>query len=148
MNMEKVYYCEECEAETRKYVLLCDGCNDRRLYNKAEKLTPDQYDGWIQRDGYGYNEGYFKSVDALVEWCEDEDIDLPDWVFCCEGTKHELDIDNAIENMLEDAFEDARDHLVDEKELFDFVKRWNAKQNIISYYPDYKRVVVLKGEAV
>ena len=68
---------------------------------------------------------------------------MPDWVYCCEGMNHVLDIDSAIESMLDEAYEDARDDLKDEKELYDFVEKWNAKQNIISYYPDYKRVVVL-----
>ena len=48
--------------------------------------------------------------------------------------------------MTEDAYEGADDHLVDVKELREFVEKWNAKQSIISYYPDYKRVVVLNWD--
>ena len=143
---KKAYLCEECGIGVAIYRKTCDTCNDKRLFSEAEKLIPEQYSGWVYREYYGHNNGYFESIDELIEWCEDGEIKLPEWVFCCKGERHLLDIDSAIESMLDEAYEDARYDLKDEKELYDFVEKWNAKQNIISYYPDYKRVVVLKGE--
>lgn len=146
----KLYICKYCEKPNKSDFCNCKIAQEKRYakrdinhYEKAEKLTPKQYDGWVYSDGLGYNEGYFDSTDALLEWCEDEEVEVPEFAFCCTEERHLLDIDSAIESMLEEAYEDARDYLKDEQELYDFVKKWNAKQNIISYYPDYKRVVVL-----
>ena len=148
----KLYICKWCDKPNKSDYCNCDTASRIRTYKamdahyeKAKRLLPEQYEGWIYAEGLGYNEGYFESVDTLIEYCEDEGIDVPDWVYCCEETSHTLDIDSAIDSMLDEAFEGARDHLKDEKELYDFVDKWNAKQSIISYYPDYKRVVVLKG---
>lgn len=148
----KLYVCKHCQRPNRTDYCNCKEAREARNkvaddahFEKAEKLTPEQYDSWVYVDGYGYNEGYFESVDALTEHCEGEDIPVPEWVYCCREMSHKLDIDSAIENMLDDAFEDARDHLVDEKGLYDFVDEWNAKQTLTSYYPDHKRVVVLRN---
>lgn len=139
-------FCEDCGVELKPwwYRTICKPCHEKRQFNNAEKLTPEQWDGWVQRDGYGYNEGYFESLDDLLEYCKDEDIKPPNWVFCCELVEHKLDIDDAIETMLEEAHEDARDYLINEDELRQFIEEWNAKQKVATYYPDYSRVVVLK----
>lgn len=143
----KLYVCKYCHKANKTDYCSCKEAREARdnaRFEKAEKLTPDQYDGWVYFDGMGYNEGYFESLNALIEHCEDEGIEAPGWVYCCTEMSHKLYIDSAIERMLDDAFEDARDHLVDEKELYDFVDKWNAKQTVTSYYPNYKRVVVLR----
>lgn len=147
----KLYICKHCQKGSGSDYCSCEKAREERIiqrdisyYEKAEKLSPVQYDGWVYFEGLGHNEGYFEGVDELIEYCEDEEIDMPDWVYCCKGERHLLDIDSAIESMVEEAYEDAREHLKDEKELYDFVEKWNAKQNIISYYPDYKRIVMLK----
>ena len=136
--------CEDCGKEIESYRIVCEPCYEKRQFDKAEKLTYAQWDGWVQRDGYGYNEGYFESVDDLLQHCEDEDIEPPDWVFCCESREHKLNADDILDNMLSDAHEDARDCIVDEEELCRFVKEWNAKQTVATYYPDYSKVVILK----
>lgn len=144
----KPRYCEDCgkELDPKWYRTVCEPCHITRLFSKAEKLT--EWDGWVYREGYGYNDGYFSSVDELLQYCEDEGEDPPEWVFVCSETKHELDTDNILENMLDDAYEGARDHLVDEKELYDFIEAWNKKQYVTSYYPDYKKVLIIEKEGV
>ena len=146
----KLYICKYCQKGNTSDYCNCKKAREERTikrdishYEKAEKLFPIQYDGWVYAEGLGYNEGYFESVGDLIEYCEDECISVPDWVYCCTEMNHALNIDSAIDSMLDEAHEDARDHLKDEKELYDFIEKWNARQNIISYYPDYKRVVVL-----
>ena len=139
-------FCEDCGVEIKKYLIRCKACGLKRKFERAEKLTPERYSGWVYSEEVdGYNEGYYADVDELVEYCEDNDVPVPDWVFCCTPYEFKLDIDSALERMTEDAYEGADDHLVDVKELREFVEKWNAKQSIISYYPDYKRVVVLKS---
>ena len=147
----KLYVCEYCGTLNKTSYCNCeearnerDGKIDQLNYERAEKLTPEQYDGWIYREGYGYEEGYFKDVETLEEYCEENNIELPAWVYCCELIDCKLNIDLAIEDMLEDSFEDARNRLKDENELYDFIEKWNAKQNIANIYPDRTRVVVFK----
>lgn len=149
----KLYICKHCQRPNRTDYCNCKEAREARNkvaddahFEKAEKLTPEQYGGWVYVDGLGFNEGYFDSVNALIEHCEDEGIEVPDWAYCCIEVNHELDIYSAIENMLDDAFEDARDCLVDENELYDFVAKWNSKQTVKSYYPDYKKAVLLQIE--
>lgn len=139
-------FCEDCGKELRPrwHSNICEPCRIERLFTKAKKLTPEQWDGWVQKDGYGYNEGYFESVDDLLECCKDEGIEPPDWVFCCGSIDHKLDADNILDDMLVDAYEDAREALVDEEELYQFIEAWNAKQKVATYYLDYTKVVVLK----
>ena len=114
------------------------------MFNRAEKLGI--WDGWIYCEEIGHNEGYFESVADLLEYCADEGIDVPGWAFICKEIRHGIDADRAIENMLDDAYEYAREHLVDEEELCEFIKEWNAKQDIVTYYPDYTKVVLIRHD--
>lgn len=138
-------YCEDCGIEVKKYRICCEPCGLNRQFEKAEKLQPEQGDGWVHSDEVGgYNEGYFSSLGALIDHCEDEGIPVPKWVFCCKPIEHKLDVEHALESMLEEAYEDAYDDLVDVDELQKFVDEWNAKQTVTTYYPDEKRVVFTK----
>lgn len=138
----KNYNCEDCGVEIPRYRLLCDTCSLKRKFEKAEKLT--KWDGWVYWEGLGYNEGYFRDIGELIEHCEDEGIAVPDWVFTCTPTNHKLDIKYAIEIMLDDAYEDAYEGLIDLDELEEFIDKWNAKQRIVTYYPNYKKILLVK----
>lgn len=142
--------CEDCGEllPTRWCRTVCNRCHEKRRFEKAEKL--ESWDGYIYcAKGYGYNDGYFETVDDLIDYCHDHGLAPPKYAFVCEEQRHEIDVDAALENMLEDAYEDAGDHLQDEKELRDFIAEWNKKQYIVTYYPDYSRVVLINnGEEV
>lgn len=135
-------HCEVCGAEIPRYKIMCEPCRMKSIYEKAEKLV--KWDGWVYCEGLGYDEGFFTSIDDLEEYCEDTKTDLPAWVLAVEEVHHAIDVDSVIETMLENAYEDAIDNLVDEQELRDFIDAWNAKQTVTTYYPDYKRVVLVK----
>jgi len=139
-------HCEDCNTvlPSKWYRTVCEPCHEKRVFDRAEKLTPEQWDGWVQSDKIGCNEGYFESVDALIDHCEDEGVDVPEWVFCCTSERHQVDADYALEHMLVDAYEDARSALVDEDEFYAFIEQWNAKQTVESFFADWKRVVILK----
>lgn len=139
-------YCEDCKTELppKWYRTVCEPCHLNRLYEKAEKL--ETWDGWICSEHVtGYKDGYFESIQELIEYCQDTDTEIPPWAFVCKEQHHELDIDGAIERMTEDAYEDAVDDLVDVAELEEFIREWNAKQNLITYYPDWKKVVLINA---
>jgi len=137
-------YCEDCGAKMspRRAYTVCESCRMKRMFNRAEKL--ETWDGWICCEEIGHNDGYFESVADLLDYCEAMGVDVPEWAFICKEIRHEIDVERVIENMLDDAYEDAREHLVDEEELREFIKEWNAKQDIVTYYPDYGKVVLIR----
>ena len=136
------WHCKDCGVEVRTYHFRCERCNKARYYREAEKLT--EWDGWVFVEGLGHMDGYFRDISELIDYCYDEEIEVPKWAFVCRKTRHELDIDAALEHMTEEAYEYAYDDLRDIDELREFVREWNEKQDVVSYHPDYGRVVELK----
>ncbi|WP_107327422.1 hypothetical protein [Agrobacterium pusense] len=117
----------------------------------------ENYDGWVTIDGD--EDSYAQDVPELLEkrrdqlsWggVADEDIpsQLPAWVFCCTESGFDFDLESQLESYLADEHhENARDFLVDEKELWDFWNSWVEKQkNLTSYFIDTKRIVVIDRE--
>jgi hypothetical protein len=51
-------------------------------------------------------------------------------------------IDSARENAEEDMYEDFEVRESDLKELNEFIASWNEKQTAVSYFPDYKIIVI------
>ena len=142
-------YCEDCNAalSPKWYRTVCENCNLNRQFERAEKL--DKWEGWIHSEHVsGDNDVYFRDTGELIEYCHDTGTEIPPWAFVCKEQWHEIDIDSALERMTEDAYEDAADDLVDVAELEEFIREWNAKQNIITYYPDWKKVVLITGKEV
>lgn len=138
-------FCEDCGGELpyRWPFTVCKSCREKRLFNDAVKL--ESWDGCIYAEGYGLDDGYFLSVLDLLDYCDDENIEPPKWVFACHEIRHQIDIDDALEMMLDDAHEGAEDALVDIDELRKFIEKWNSKQSVVSYYPDRTRIVLMVG---
>lgn len=149
----KVYVCRYCGSFDKNNDCNCKEAEnerarrtEKRRYLRAEKLTTEQYDGWVYKEGFGDNGGFFEDVETLKEFCRGNGLECPRWVYCCKSLRYKLDIDKAISDMLEDASEEAKSYLKDMKGLREFVTRWNAKQNVGSLHPDYKRIVVIEKE--
>lgn len=118
---------------------------------RAEIVT--DYTGLVTTTGD--EDDYAQDVAELLEkhgdrlsWAgvSDEDIpaQLPGWAFCCTEDGFDFDLEGQLESYLEDNHhEDARDHLVDEKALWEFFNAWCEKQTLTSYMVDYKRIVVI-----
>ncbi|MGV1913585.1 hypothetical protein G6K96_21750 [Agrobacterium vitis] len=111
------------------------------------------YDGWVTVTGD--EDDYAQDVEELLEkhsdrlsWADvpDEEIagQLPAWAFCCQEDGFDFDLESQLDSYLDgNHHENARDWLVDEKELWEFWNAWVAKQNLRSYIIDYKRIVVI-----
>jgi hypothetical protein len=71
--------------------------------------------------------------------------EYPTWVYGCRKIPFALDIDNALVNEAEEMHEDFEisRHVIDLKELYDFIASWNKKQTAASYEDDYGTVVLL-----
>jgi hypothetical protein len=127
----------------------CDSCREKERakseeerFQKAEKL--ESWDGWVYLEGAGYNEGYFRSLGELVDFLEDDEREVwPEYIFICKEQPFPgADIDSIIENVTCEMYEDAADNLNGLEELEKAINAFNeANKNMITYYPDYKRMV-------
>jgi hypothetical protein len=139
--------CERCECEIPKGgTRLCDTCRPiqkaeeyQAKYEAATKLKPLEYDGYVWDHR---NDTYYQNVEQLLS-----DVDeVPDWVFACsESEPRRVDTDDITELMFEESFDDAADYAEGTEELGRALDVfWEKNRKIVSYYPDYSRVVILK----
>jgi hypothetical protein len=137
------YICPHCgKPVEEKHRTAHHDCTEKDKISKAEKL--EAWDGWVYLDGHGYRDGYFLSLDELIEYLDDEEIDpRPEWAFLCQTMPFKgPDIGNIIEQCCDDMYEDAEDSLSGLDELEVAIKEFNeANKGTVSYYPDYKRAV-------
>ncbi len=135
------HFCRVCGIEVRKFHFLCDDCTDRQRLEKAKII--EGYKGWV----YDWkNEKYFDSVESLIEEYEDEELEIPEFVFACIEEKPYIHVDHVLEDILSEVDPEVRDSIIfdDEKELYDFIDAWNEKQNSRWYYTDLSKKVRVK----
>lgn len=149
--------CDYCgkpiEKDAGHYTTTHTGCSHLRqsersaaAIEKAEKL--DAWDGWVYLDGAGYRDGYFESVDDLIEHLigDEDETDpsaWPEWVFTCKASPLiAIDSEGIIENECEDGPEDwDADSLKGVKEFDAACKAFNeANKDQLVYHEDRKRV--------
>ena len=151
--------CERCGVEIphNAFYTLCNKCRAEKereeelhRFEKARKYTlksaPPERCEMMYSDSYGYNEGYFSEIEELEEYCEDNDIIMPDYVWCTSSHQLNIDIDSVVESECEDLHEDAYEWIAqkDIDELRTFVNRWCEKQTTTrTFYVDYSAVIVL-----
>lgn len=141
--------CTECGKPTlaKHYTLCPDHSLEERKKKDKEALEKatlvESWNGYIYSDdATGYNEGYFEDAGILIDYCEDEEIEVPEFAYIAEETKFQLNADHILENAADgDHHEDILDSLVDREELETYIEQWNAKQVACSYYPNYKKKV-------
>lgn len=115
------------------------------------------YTGWVTTSGD--EDDYAADVGELLEnhadrlaWGGMDTADIPEnlpaWAFCCTEDVFDFDIEDAINNYVNDNHhEDAADRIKDWKGLNDFWASWSGKQtDILSYFMDVKRIVVIDSE--
>lgn len=150
--------CRTCGKEEQ--LSECWECSKKRhakkeldRYEKAEKVTT--WDGWVFCDeGFGYQDGYFKSVSSLLGYITDHNADqddpllTPEYAWTCQKRQFVSvdaeDIYERIEND-ESAYEDFERGSLNgteelETALLAFAK---ANEDLVSYYPDYSKAVLL-----
>lgn len=152
-------HCERCGATRARHVLYCEPCGkvaaaerEAALFAKARKVTPDEYgDDFVFWDGRGPQEGYFASVEDLLEYCESEGIAPPAYAWGCYRQEMTMHADSLIESALDEHHEDARDQIApgEEKRLQAFLDEWCRAQCVFSWFQDTEVAVVLAsaGEA-
>jgi hypothetical protein len=164
-------WCAECQQE-----LAIE--KEQKQFEAAEKLSMDKYDGPVFCDDFDYGgdwcDGYWSSLNALLEWVDDDQasyddafadakakgdiekikelgdrIELSDYVYAVAEIKLSLDADEIVQHALENlnaSFEN--DAVSDEAitELQTFLDAWCEEQSIVSYEVDTKRVILLPAK--
>lgn len=144
----------ECGAEPKKGWTICDVCRDKKeeereakKYAIAQKVDEVDYEDPVYWEGHqgSMGDGYFGSTDELRDYCEDEGIEVPAYVWACNPVELSVSVDHVLESAFAEHYEDARDTLSAdaEKELETLIASWCKKQNIQSWHTDYTKVVLL-----
>ena len=146
---------EELEAKVReqRQANIEKERHDKAIHYTIDNVPKECID-FLYSDNYGYDEGFFTDLEKLKDYCTDNDVEFPDYVWCTKINPFKLDATDFIYRALEDEdrYEDAYER-VDEKELNklqiacdEFVKAHNGLLDI--YDIDYKHSLelVTKGE--
>jgi len=148
--------CSVCGVEVSRPWAMCA---EHREQAKLKRAVPIPASAWadpVHRDDMGgeWGEGDSSSVHDLLDWWEFEKLpedaetcadapEPPAYCWPCVPTDFSLDADRLLESALEEFREDAMDEIVDADALCEFLKAWNEKQTLKTWYPDHTRVVVL-----
>lgn len=131
-------YCA-CGEKIHQYWTMCSGCSSKKRVDSAELV--EYIDGPVcVFDG----DEYFSSLEDFYDSYENRPLDeWPDYLNPCETIPWDgIDIIDLIENsLLDEAYEDAHENLVDVDELLAAYKKWYEKQSIISWHPDTKKKI-------
>jgi hypothetical protein len=123
---------------------------EAKRFLEAERIV--DWTGWVYCESIqGSNDGYYNDMDALGEQIQDNldsgDLnikDVPTHCLCTTSKPMRLDIQDFIERMCEDSYEDACDDIKGQDELSAAIDKFNAANSgILTYCPDYKRIVVI-----
>jgi hypothetical protein len=119
------------------------------LHTKATKLEADDYNDPVYWEGHvgGLGDGYFSGVDEVLEYCEDEDIPPPEYVWACSSKEFELDAHAFLERevdrqeLFEDAFDQIGQTRIDSMQAY--FNEWTASLDLTTWGCDYSRAVLL-----
>lgn len=152
--------CERCGIEIpyKSFWTLCNSCREEKekeqelaRFKKAKKYSikecPSEKCEMMYSDLYGYNEGYFSDIEELEDYCYDNNIKMPNYVWCTSCHQLDIDVDSLIESGCEDLHEEAYEWIgeKDIKELKDFVENWCSRQTgTRTFYVDYSAAIILK----
>jgi hypothetical protein len=149
--LNKLLTTEEIEKFNKYANALWSEANDKRRFEKAEKINKESYSGWVYCEGAGYNEGYFPSIEEFEDWLEDDrDADEQDeieYVWACqERPCLNISSNEIVENGTQEAYEDFDAGDLEGVEEFEKAveKFMELNRGYISYVPDYSKVILLK----
>ncbi len=141
------------------YRLRCRACRqqievdkERAFFEKSAKLAIEQYDGVLYWEGHtgSLGDDYFSDIDEILDYCEQEGVDVPEYVWTCKPEEMQLDAERVIESAIWNMFEDARDYIPTKHvaALQAYLDVWCKEANVISWSRDRTRSVLLQEDAV
>jgi hypothetical protein len=147
-----IHLCPKCQQPKRG---MCMNKECRALYDAEEEQkhlakaikakyedVPAEKRGMLYSRVYPYNEGYFSNIEDLEEYCQDNDVPVPSYVWSTKKFVLSMDAGSIIENACEELHENAMDNIEGEKELQEFLNAWCANQSgTDTYTVDYKYAI-------
>lgn len=138
---------KDCTTPRRQHSLFCEvhavearARSERARFELAEKV--ENYTGALYVPSEdGPQEGFFASMGDLLDYYSEKD--RPEYAYVTWEDRASCSASDVIENALSDHHEDARDGIDGEEELQAFLEAWWAKQKVVTWRPDYKRVVLI-----
>lgn len=132
---------KECRA-------IRDAEREEKALSKAIKSeyedVPAEHKEMLYSEKYDYNEGYFTDVGEFIDYCKDNDIEVPKYVWSTTKIGLSIDAGSVIESACDDLHEDAYQNITDEKGLQEFLDAWCAKQTgTDTYTADYKYAITI-----
>lgn len=136
----------------------CDTCWSARVKEKQEKVfeaatkvTIEEYEDqpiyWEGPPGGASmsGDGYFLNIEEFLDRCEEEEVEVPPYVWATKPVPLSMDADFLLESALDEHHEGARDEFPDgaELELQKLLDDWCSKQKVKTWDTDYKRAVLL-----
>jgi len=145
-NCCEPYHCNVCGKETPRYVLVCEQCREKREYNKAQKMTLQEWEEKFPNHMIYYNDKFYGDI---YEMLDDIDFDYNEFPAYCWGTDEvamEVDPDNVLEGIVENTSCEDLD-FSDEayKEFKNIISYWNDKYRQ-HYYMQSDIIVLIPEE--
>lgn len=146
------YHCEVCGKPTKKYFLKCSECAEKERFDKAKKITEEEWDNLHKDEDWMvyYGDTYYYSIeDFLDNFDEDYMVinkSLPKYVWATKKIPVEIDAEWVLDNTIENASceDDGFDFdEVGQEEFCNFCSSWNDKYGKYVYEVDYKIVILL-----
>ena len=105
------------------------------------KTVPDKYSEVFYSDDYKYNDGYFRELEELEDYCCGENEAMPSYIWGTEVIPFELDARDIVKLTLQDAYEAASERINDKAlERLQIAMDKFCKEhgdNLTSYYVNY-----------
>jgi hypothetical protein len=147
------YKCDMCGGDTEKHYTRCQACRDKvdaqrehERFEKAEKIT-EWGDPVFSDSVNGPRDGFFVSIDEMFDFCADDEINPPDYVWASK-TNHfaNTSINSIIEDIDCNGHEDFDPEcLKGVDELKKAIEIFNAaNEHICSYEPDYTKAILIQ----
>lgn len=141
----KEYSCSECGIKLSKYHTLCETCKEKIAYGKATKMTYDEYLEKHKDHMVVFNDNYYTDIEDVLDYCEDNEIEPPQYVWGTSKGTVELDADIIEKNALGDIFEYVKFSKKGMEELRTFINGWNKKYRL-DYYSEEPIVVYVPAD--
>ena len=148
--------CDSCGEPCSQYSSVCESCRRKQIEaseveRRAKATVLDSWDGCIYAEGYGYQDGYFQSIEDLLEYLEeaDDDLEWPRYAYVCEPEQIAIVDAGSIYDNFE--WPDGMDYddLNGTKEFEAAVDAFNkVNENVVAYVADMKRVVLIPAKEI
>jgi hypothetical protein len=136
------------------YRLRCRDCmaqmeveKEKARFEKSAKLTIEQYDGPLYWEDHSASmgDGYFSGLDEVLDYCENEGVDVPEYVWACTRDDFKIDAQQVVEHALSDMYEEAFDSISEKamQSLQGYLDAWCKETCIVGWSSDHSRAVLL-----